>query len=81
MKEMMELTQNREEIPVLPLHVQMLSHPYMGSLSLRGAPAQFGPSFDNISAVRGFCNISQVWIICFKLMYFYKNRKKTAVYL
>jgi len=52
MKEMMELTQNRDEIPVQPLHVQLLSHPYMGSLSLRGAPAQFGPSFDNISAVR-----------------------------
>ena len=61
MKEMMELTQNRDEIAVQPLHIQLVSHPYMGSLSLRGSPAQFGPSFENLLAVNIYLHLFYCW--------------------
>ena len=51
MQEMVELTKKSEEVVINPLHVQLLSHPYMGSLSLRGSPAQFGPVVDTLPDV------------------------------
>ena len=51
MQEMIDLSKTNEELPVYPLHVQILSHPYMGAISLRGSPAQFGPAFEDVKGV------------------------------
>ena len=64
MQEMIELSKmEQSEVANKPVHVQLISHPFLGSLAFRGGPAQFGPRLENIEGVRVF-NAGYV-VLCF----------------
>lgn len=52
MHEMMELSKaGNGEVNPMPAYVQLISSPYMGSIALKGGPAQFGLNLEQSEGV------------------------------
>ncbi|XP_076822172.1 ER degradation-enhancing alpha-mannosidase-like protein 3 [Clavelina lepadiformis] len=68
MQEMIELSKmEKSEVANKPVHVQLISHPFLGSLAFRGGPAQFGPRLENIEGVEGEVEIADPYDACVPL--------------